>query len=65
MTRETKTLLDAFDALPAEEQQALAHEILRRSLPFDSGPLGDDEIAAASSRLIEFLDTDDASTKSR
>lgn len=65
MTQETKTLLEAFETLPTEEKQAFAHEILRRSLPFDSGPLDDEEISAASARLIEFLDTDDASTKSR
>jgi hypothetical protein len=65
MTQETKRLLEAFETLPTEEKQAFTHEILRRSLPFDSGPLADEGIAAASSRLIEFLDTGDASTQSR
>jgi hypothetical protein len=41
MKRETTALLEAFEALPAEEKHALAEEILRRSLPFDSGPLQD------------------------
>lgn len=58
-------LLEVFETLPVEEKQAFAHEVLRRSLPFDSGPLADDEIAASSARLIEFLDIDDASTQSR
>lgn len=65
MTQATKTLLDAFETLPVDEKRAFADEILRRSLPFDSGPLSDDEIGAASSELFQSLDNDDASTGSR
>lgn len=65
MTQETQKLLEAFETLPTEEKKAFTHEVLRRSLPFDSGPISDEEIAGASSRLIEFLDTDDGSTQSR
>ena len=65
MTRETKTLLDAFEGLPAEEKRAFADEILRRSLPFDSGPLTDQEIGAASSAFFKMLDEDDDSANSR
>ena len=55
MTQATKTLLDAFETLPVDERRAFANEILRRSLPFDSGPLTDDEIGAASSELFQSL----------
>ena len=58
MTRETQRLLEAFETLPSEERQAFAHEVLRRSLPFDSGPLTDDEVRGSAGRLIDFLDSD-------
>lgn len=56
MNWETAALLDAFETLPAEEKRAFANEILRRSLPFDSGPLEDKEIEVASSALFDSLD---------
>jgi len=65
MTQQTKTLLEAFETLPAEEKRAFTQEILRRSLPFDSGAISDEEIGAASSHLFDLLDKDDASTGSR
>jgi hypothetical protein len=40
--------------------EASAQEILRRSLPFDSGTLSDDEVGAASSALFKALDRKDA-----
>lgn len=60
MSRETQNLLEAFEDLPAEEKRAFTTELLRRSLPFDSGPLEDDEITAASAALFEYLDQEDA-----
>ena len=65
MKRETVVLLDAFEGLPAEEKRALAEEILRRSLPFDSGPLADEEIGAASDALFQSLDKEDAGAGAR
>ncbi len=56
MTRETTTLLDAFEHLPAEEKRSFTEEVLRRSLPFDSGPLEDAEIGAAADVLFQTLD---------
>jgi hypothetical protein len=38
---------------------------LRRSLPFDSGPLADEEIGAASSGLFESLDQEDGNPAAR
>ncbi|MGC9995005.1 MAG: hypothetical protein ABSE79_06745 [Terriglobia bacterium] len=55
MSRETEALLDAFEHLPVEEKRTFMHEVPRRSLPFDSGPLEDDEIGAASAALFDCL----------
>lgn len=65
MTRQTTALLAAFEALPAGEKRTFADEILRRSLPFDSGPLENEEIGAASAALFESLDEEDADTGGR
>jgi hypothetical protein len=65
MKRETTAQLEAFEAPPTEEKRAFAGEILRRSLPFDSGPLDDEEIGAASVVLFESLDEEDAETGAR
>jgi hypothetical protein len=52
-------LLEAFEHLPVEEKRALTDEILRRSLPFDSGPLPDEEISGVAATLFEALDEED------
>jgi hypothetical protein len=51
-------LLEAYEALPPAERQAVAVEILRRTreLPFDSGPISDQEIGDAGRSLFAFLD---------
>jgi len=59
MSRDTEVLLDAFEHLPVEEKRAFTHEVLRRSLPFDSGALEDDEISAASAALFKSLEEED------
>jgi hypothetical protein len=64
MSRETQLLLEAFEHLPASEKRAFTEEVQRRSLPFDSGPLADEEIGAASAALFEFLGDEDADTAS-
>jgi hypothetical protein len=63
MTQKASALLEAFETLPAEEKRVLANEILRRSLPFDSGPLTDQEISDASSKLFEWLDENDSGAR--
>ena len=65
MTRETTALLKAFENLPSQEKRAFTEEVLRRSLPFDSGPLEDEEIGAASSALFQMLDEEDGASKAR
>jgi len=65
MSRETQALLDAFEHLPAEERRSFPQEVLRRSLPFDSGPLADEEIGAASDALWQSLDEQDGDAPAR
>ncbi len=65
MSRETEALLEAFEHLPAEEKRAFTGEVLRRSLPFDSGPIEDEEIEAASAALFQSFERDDDGTPSR
>ncbi len=65
MRRETQALLDAFEHLPAEEKRAFTEEVVRRSLPFDSGALTDEEIGAASDALWQSLDEEDGDAPER
>lgn len=65
MSHDTQALLEAFEHLPAEEKRAFTDEVLRRSLPFDSGPLTDEEIGTAANILWESLDEEDADPASR
>ena len=65
MSSETQALLKAFDHLPEKEKQLFAQEVLRRSLPFDSGPISDEEIGAASSALFQSLDDENGDSTPR
>lgn len=65
MSPKTQTPLEAFEHLSAEEKRAFTEEVLRRSLPFDSGPLADDEIGAASAALFRSLEREDADPAAR
>ena len=60
MRRDTQALLEAFEHLAAEEKRAFTEEVLSRSLPFDSGPLTDEEIGADA--LWQSLDEEDRDT---
>ena len=59
MSSQTSQLLDAFDALRAEEKRIFTAEFLRRALPFDSGPLDDEETANAADALFAVLDAEE------
>ena len=59
MSRQTSQLLEAFDALPTEEQRAFTADFLRRAIPFDSGPLDDEETAGAAEAVFSLLDADE------
>jgi hypothetical protein len=65
MSRETANLLEAFEALPEDEKRAFTAEFLRRAVPFDSGPLDDDETAHAADQLFALVDVEEDETGSR
>jgi hypothetical protein len=58
MSRQTVELLEAFDALP-EKRSASSPLSWRRAMPFDSGPLDDEETAAAADQLFALLDAEE------
>jgi len=59
MSRQTAELLSAFEALPEEEKRVFMVEFLRRTTPFDFGPLDDAETAAAADQLFASLDAEE------
>ena len=67
MSKRALDLLEAFDSLPADDKQTFTVEILRRTrdLPFDSGPLADEEIGEAGKALFGFLDQDENAARPR
>jgi len=65
MGSQTSQLLDAFDPLPAEEKRIFTAEFFRRAVPFDSGPLDDEETAQAADALFALLDSEEDDSGSR
>jgi hypothetical protein len=65
MSGQTRQLLEAFDALPAEEKRVFTAEFLRKTIPFDSGPLDDQETADAADSLFAMLDANENDTRPR
>ena len=65
MSRQTTQLLEAFEALPEEEKRTFTVEFLRRAIPFDSGPLDDEETAHAADESFGLLHTEENDTSSR
>jgi len=65
MSSQTSDLLEAFDALPAEEKRAFTAEFFRRVIPFDSGPLEDEETAHATDLLLASLDQEEHDAAAR
>ena len=66
MSEQTAQLLDAFEALPSDDKQAFAVEIMpteimrrTRELPFDSGPITDEEIGEAGKAMFALLDQEE------
>jgi hypothetical protein len=59
--------LEAFEALPPDDKQAFALEILRRTreFPLDSGPISDEEIGESGKALFAFLDQAENATQTR
>jgi hypothetical protein len=67
MSEQTVQLLEAFEALPLDDKQAFAMEILRRTreLPLDSGSISDEEIGESGKALFAFLDQDENAAHTR
>jgi hypothetical protein len=67
MSQHAVDLLDAFESLAPGDRQAFAVEVLRRTrkLPFDSGPLEDEEIGEAGRSLFAFLDQEENASTQR
>jgi hypothetical protein len=67
MSERATGLLEAFEALPPSARQAFAIEVLRRTreLPFDSGPVADEEIGDAGRSLFAFLDREENASATR
>ncbi len=57
MSEQTARLLNAFDALPPDDRQVFVVEIMRRAreLPFDSGPIADEEMGEAGKAVFALL----------
>jgi hypothetical protein len=65
MSRQTTQILEAFEALPEEEKRTFTAEFLRRAIPFDSGPLDDEETSHAADEIFGLLDTEENEAGSR
>jgi hypothetical protein len=65
VSEQTALLLEAYEALPAEEKRIFTVEFMRRTLPLDSGPLNDEETAHAADELFALLDGEENVTLSR
>ena len=67
MSRHSVQLLEAFEALPPGDKQAFAVEVLRRTreLPFDSGPLTDEEIGEGGRALFAVFDQEENASEER
>lgn len=60
MSKQTVELLEAFEALPDEERRVFTVEVLRRAVPYDSGPMEDEELARAADDLFAVLDVEES-----
>ena len=65
MSRQTAQLLQDFEALPEDEKRIFTAEFLRRAMPFDSGPLDDEETARSADELFALVDNEDNDSSSR
>ena len=65
MSSQTADLLEAFEALPDEEKRTFTADFLRRAIPFNSGPLDDDETASATDELFALIDAEEDESGAR
>jgi hypothetical protein len=55
MSATTAKLLSEFEALGVEEKQEFVREMIHHLPPWDSGPLLDEEVAAAGDQLAAII----------
>lgn len=65
MSDATANLLTAFEALPSEERHAFLNEALRLVMPYDSGPLDDEEFASVGDEIMAALDAEEDAPPAR
>ena len=65
MSTQTEESFEAFEALPVDQKRIFTVEFLRRPVPFDSGPLDDEETAHAADALFAMLDGEENDTFTR
>lgn len=65
MLKQTAQLLEAFEALPEEEKRVFTVEFLRRAVPFDSGPLDDEETVSAADELLGEFEAEENDVDAR
>jgi hypothetical protein len=65
MSKQTAELLDAFESLPETEKRIFTVEFLRRTRPFDSGALDDDETAHAADERFACLNAEENDASQR
>jgi hypothetical protein len=61
VSEQTLQLLNAFDALPSDDKRIFVVEIMRRAreLPFDSGPIADEEIGGGGIAVFALLNQEE------
>ncbi len=65
MSKQTSQLLEAFEALPEADKRVFIVEFLRRAVPFESGPLDDEETALAGDQLFGDLAAEENEAEAR
>jgi hypothetical protein len=65
MSTQMNELLDAYEALAPPEKRAFTAEFLKRVIPFDSGPLDDEETAHATDQILAALEAEENDTSAR
>jgi hypothetical protein len=56
MSRGARSVLDAFEALPAEEREQVLAELIRRAASRDFEPLHDEDLTAAADQIFVEYD---------
>lgn len=56
MSHGARSVLEAFEALPAKEREEVLAELIRRAASRDYEPIHDDDLTAAADRI--FVDYD-------